>query len=84
MNLNKIWSKIWPFLIIISWLILLFLLDEYTPVLNWFAWCIGLFLLLSTILIIYVIFIKRRRQLFQEIHDSIVVLVKYIKSLKKS
>ena len=84
MNLNKIWSKIWPILFIISWLILLGILDEDPPILTWFAWCIVGLWLLVPILVIYVIFIKRRRQTIKEIRDSINVLIKYIKSLKKS
>jgi len=84
MNLNKIWSKIWPILFIISWLILLGILDEDPPILTWFAWCIVGLWLLVPILAIYVIFIKRRRQTIKEIRDSINVLIKYIKSLKKS
>lgn len=78
--MNKIFSKEWPIVFIVSWLVILGLLDAYAPVLNWVAWGIGILLVLYVFVLIYVI-IKYRHQISDEIRHSAKLALTSIKTL---
>jgi len=79
-KLTQLFSKTWPFLLIIAWIITLGLLYKYTPILDWFAWLVfGLFIIYIPI-VIYVIFIKQRHQVLNEIRNTGRVFIENIKS----